>query len=405
MTKKCVVPGCGANHKTDGAEFFRFATVLASIPVLSAQRSQKWIQALGFRSQYNTNNKVICNKHFVLEPLNAGPVACHCKTNGTRLEMEILRLQKTVDNLRNQLLKERRGLTWLTCDDMCNRYTGISQLSTLERLYRFVEPALFVPVNSQLSKDELFVLTLRKLRRNTPFSELADEYSICPNTASKFFHRTIFILFDNLKWSVSILPKSVALRHNPLIFQRYFGRRRIFVIDCFEVSSETPIQTRAAIAHHSSYKSRHTTKFLIAMNSNGSVAFISQAYGGRCSDRFIAKDCGFLDILEQDDVVLADKGFDIKDMIASKGAILNIPTFLRKDVQMNPLNMEQDKQITCLRAHVERLIGVLKSKYTYLKGPITVNALRRAENNQNSIDIIVQLTCALINFNPSIIKF
>lgn len=65
MTKKCSVPGCGATHKTNGAVFYRFATTLSSMPILSLQRSQKWIEALGFRETFNTNSKVICNKHFV----------------------------------------------------------------------------------------------------------------------------------------------------------------------------------------------------------------------------------------------------------------------------------------------------------------------------------------------------
>ncbi|XP_065075481.1 uncharacterized protein wntD [Ochlerotatus camptorhynchus] len=367
VSGSCAMRTCWSTMKT-------FAAIAAGVKRMYAGSVRLFVDNTG---KLNTE-KIREDQLAYIHPLSNN-ATCDCEQ-----EMEISRLNKIVDRLQHQLIKGRRGMAWIANNDMCRRYTGINMLTTLKRLYNFMEPVLFDPA-CHLTKDEVFVMTLRELRRNTPFCELADEYSVCTNTASKFFHRTAFILFENLKWALSILPKDIAIRHNPLIFQQYFGRRRIFVIDCFEVYSETPLETRAAIAHHSAYKSHQTTKFLIAMNSNGSVAFISQAYGGRCSDRFIANDSGFLNNLESEDVVLADKGFYIRDLVASKGAILNIPTFWRKGSQLNPLSIEKDKQITCLRVHIERLIGVLKSKLTYLKRSITVNALRRFENNQNSI--------------------
>lgn len=168
-------------------------------------------------------------------------------------------------------------------------------------------------------------------------------------------------------------------------------------MDCFEIRSERPGNPKAANAHHSAYKMNYTTKFLIVMAADGSVAFISNAYVGRCSDRFIT--VYSLDLIEPDDVILADKGFNIADLIESRGATLNIPTFLRKNTQMNPLNIERDRQITSLRVHVERIIGQLKAN-----GIIQVNSLRRSENNFNAVDLIVRVACILISLNKSIIR-
>lgn len=321
----------------------------------------------------------------------------------TIYEQQLSTLRNENSLLQVEAAKGKRDMAWIKNDTMCKRYTGLNENSTLRRIFHYVEPVLFEPACS-LTKEQAFIMTLRKLRRNTPFTELADEYSVCTTTASKYFHKTLLVLNENLKYALELPSREVSIRHNPRIFQEFYGSRRVFVLDCFEVVSETPQETRAAIAHHSAYKMNQTTKFMIAMHSNGSVAFISHAYAGRCSDRFIIGDCGFLNILQCNDVVLADKGFDINDLVTAKGATLNIPTFLRKNTQLNPLDIERDKQITCLRVHVERLIGVLKAKYTYLNGVITVDALRRFENNRNTIDLIVQVACILINFNRSIIS-
>lgn len=132
------------------------------------------------------------------------------------------------------------------------------------------------------------------------------------------------------------------------------------------------------------------------------MRFHSNAFVGRCSDSFIGQNSGFLYLLQPGDVVLADKGFDFADLIALRGARLNIPTFLRKNQQMNPVDLDRDKQITSLRVHVERIIGVLKNKYEYLQGMIEATALQWFENNNNAVDIIVKLCCILVNLNCSI---
>lgn len=341
--------------------------------------------------QENKENETCCN----------GSSICP-RARSFEQQISILKTENSL--LTAEVKKGKRDLDWLKNDEMCKRYTGINDKATLQRIFDFVESVMFQPA-CQMTKEQLFVMSLRKLRRNTSFFELADDYAICSNTASKYFNRTMLVLYDSLKYALNIPSKEISIRHNPKIFQQHYGNRRIFIIDCFEVYSETPQETRAAIQHRSAYKQHQTTKFMIAMNCNGGVAFISHAYAGRCSDRFIVKDCGFLDVLEVNDVVIADKGFDIHDLISVKGATLNIPTFLRKKDQLNPLHIEHDKQITGLRVHIERLIGVLRSKYTYLNGPIEVDALRRFENNHNSLDVIVRVACILLNFNRSIVPF
>ena len=63
----------------------------------------------------------------------------------------------------------------------------------------------------------------------------------------------------------------------------------------------------------SDYKHHNTIKFLDGITPSGYISFLSDCYGGRSSDKFITTDSGFYDLLERDDEVMADRGFQIKE--------------------------------------------------------------------------------------------
>ena len=55
-------------------------------------------------------------------------------------------------------------------------------------------------------------------------------------------------------------------------------------------------------------------------------------YGGRASDKFICNDSAFYDLLESDDKIMADRGFQIKEELILKFCTLFIPAV----EQVNP---------------------------------------------------------------------
>ena len=73
----------------------------------------------------------------------------------------------------------------------------------------------------------------------------------------------------------------------------------------------------------SSYKNHNTFKALI-----GTVIFVSKLYPGSISDKELTRQSGILDLLEQGDTIMADRGFDIMEDLAPRGVRLNIPPFL-----------------------------------------------------------------------------
>ena len=54
--------------------------------------------------------------------------------------------------------------------------------------------------------------------------------------------------------------------------------------------------------------------------------FISDLYVGCISDKEITSKSGLIDKLQRGDEVMADQGFNIQEMLASKGVKVNVPS-------------------------------------------------------------------------------
>jgi len=117
------------------------------------------------------------------------------------------------------------------------------------------------------------------------------------------------------------------------------------IIDCSKVfmQQSTSLSARAATETYSNYKSHNTVKFLIAISPTGAIIFVSKGWGGRVSDKQITSLCGFLDKLMHGNLVLADRGFDIR--IRMHGTTLAIPPFTKGKSQLSQWELEESIDI------------------------------------------------------------
>lgn len=132
---------------------------------------------------------------------------------------------------------------------------------------------------------------------------------------STIFHKWIDVMSIELKCLVCWPDHGTVRANLPSCFKKHFSSV-ICIIDCFELFIERPIAFEPRAATYSNYKKHNTLKVLIGITPTGSISFISQAWGGRISDKEITQKSGFLDKIEYGDWVMADRGFNVSDELA-----------------------------------------------------------------------------------------
>ena len=178
----------------------------------------------------------------------------------------------------------------------------------------------------QLSEKEEYLLVLCRLRLGVLNRQLGDmfgvsEASICKIVTTwvcllaKIFHGTL------LRWPT----REEVKRQFPKSFKKYPDTR--VIIDATEFFIEKPTSPCAQKATWSDYKHHNTLKLLVGIAPCGAFTFISKLWSGSTSDRKIVQESGIIDLLEEGDNLMADRGFNIRDLLTRKGVKLNIPPF------------------------------------------------------------------------------
>ena len=131
------------------------------------------------------------------------------------------------------------------------------------------------------------------------------------------------------------------------------------VIDCTDIKVAVPVLMSDQKVTYSSYRGMNSFKVLIGVAPNAVIPYVSKLYPGSTSNKEIVRDCGIPENhFETGDLVLADKGFLIHDLLPN-GVSVNIPPFLNKG-KFTASEIKLTKSITTCRIHVERSIARLK---------------------------------------------
>jgi len=182
----------------------------------------------------------------------------------------------------------------------------------------------------------------------------------------------------------------------PLCFQDLYPSTRC-IIDATEIFIQKPENPSAQQLTFSSYKNHNTLKALIGISPSGAVSFISDLFGGNISDKDLTARCGLLDYLEKGDAVMADRGFNIHDLLEDKGVTLNIPPKLTDSCggQLSESDRVKTRRIASVRIHVERAIGRIKN-YRILES--VPNSMHNMANQ------IFFVSAILTNFQPTLVE-
>lgn len=328
----------------------------------------------------------------------------------TAEEEIMLRTELNRLTVENYELKEKLASKEMTLESLRERedsvryFTGLADFLTLTVVFNFVRGSMSSDKRRALSAFQSLMLTLMHIRLNTPLQHLAYIFCVSKTTSSKVFHETIHVLYHRLK-PVVFWPDRQSIRTSlPVQFLEYPWKRCVSIIDCFEIFTERPSTSDASALTWSNYKHNNTIKYLISITPQGHISFLSRGWGGRVSDKKITEESGYLNHLLPNDLVLADRGFDICELVGMRAAEVKIPAFTRGKAQLTALEIESTRSLAHLRIHVERVIGVLCSKYTILNSTIPTELLFVRSGEQiTTLDKIVTVGSALVNMCPGII--
>ena len=280
-------------------------------------------------------------------------------------------------------------------------FTGLP--SVLKVIYNFVSRD--VPETSGCPKFDQYLLTLMKLRLNVGDKDLAFRFGISQASVSRYINKWLDVLSIKLAFLIHWPERQELLKTMPSDFRKHF-KKCVIIIDCFEVFIERSTSLMARVQTFSNYKKHNTIKFLIGISPQGFIAFISKGWGGRVSDVYLTENCGILEKLLPGDMILADRGFNIQEAAGLFCAEVKIPPFTKGKKQLSKAEVDTACQLAQVRIHVERVIGVVRQKYTILQSTLPINMIKAHEKEDMSpFDKIVIVCCALCNCCDSVVPF
>ena len=344
-----------------------------------------------------------------------------------KIEMQnekIVKLEKEIQNLNNEIENFKNNyfsLNKIKDDDGAIKfYTGFPNYScllaffeyllpkvqnmhywrgksTTERdagdfFYRSTENNTRPGPQRKLSFIDEFFLVLLRLKVGLFVNDLSDRFNISPTLVSRIFTTWINLLYLELPLILPFPSQSLVRKQMPKEFKDYPTTR--IIIDCTEIFIEKPSSLKSQSLTWSQYKHHNTLKALVGISPNGLITFVSKLWAGRVTDKTITKESGVLEKLDSGDNVMADRGFDIHDILP-EGVTLNIPPFKGSRSQLTGDETEETARIASVRIHVERAIGRVKN-YHILEGVMPLSLTKVA-------DQVFTVCCYLTNFLPPLL--
>lgn len=336
---------------------------------------------------------------------------CNNKTQKIlSLEETVKKQQEEIELLRNERDQKKPFSVYDIKDNdkSMNFYTGLQSYEVFKWLYDRISHKVsgITYTNSKkesegkkrgpkrlLSGEEEMFLTLVRIRLGLLEEDLAHRFKISQTSVSNI--TSTWCAFLAREWSIFIYWPTQEENRNylPQCFSKW--KNTIAILDCTEGGIEKPSLAKAQAQTYSTYKSKNTWKKLIAITPGGTVSFISKAYGGSASDRYIVEDSGILNNVKPGDAVMVDKGFNISDLLVGKESELVHPPFLKDKGKFSEKNVRLTSDVAKARIHVERAIARIKD-FRIVQGNIPLSM-------KDQIDDIFIIIATINNIGPRLV--
>ena len=170
------------------------------------------------------------------------------------------------------------------------------------------------------------------------FDDLAVRFGISNSTASRIFNKWLELLYVRSRFVISWASLEVCQRNMPSTLKEMYSWWRS-IVDCSEFFIDIPKSYQARSKTYSNYKKHNTMKFLIAITPACSICFLSNFWRSRVSDKNLTQAWGFLNFLEQGELVLLTEVSTLV-MIGLHDAKLEIPAFTHGKSQLTERDVE-----------------------------------------------------------------
>ena len=222
------------------------------------------------------------------------------------------------------------------------------------------------PKSDFSSREKLFICLLR-LKRGFTVKTLSALLSTPDRKIERSHVRKNFATFIQLMYVTFrdmqnfMFPQRAQLsRFLPKVFKTM--RKIRCIVDCTEFRVECSRNFARQGNTFSSYKHTNTFKCLIAVTPNEGACFISDLFEGDIDDVRIFEESGIMKHLKPYDfkLVLADRGFTVRELLNPLQVELKIPAFLKGRKSLSAAEELETRRIAKARIHVERFNERLK---------------------------------------------
>ena len=278
-------------------------------------------------------------------------------------------------------------------------YTGVSPAS-FDSLWDFLKPSeenvlshrqaacvgsphAFAGRKSILFLHDQLFMVLMRLRLGLLERDLAFRFGESESTISRLFQKWINYMYLRLG-SLPVWPTWERVKETmPACFRETYPTTYM-IIDATEIRVEIPGSLSLQSQNYSAYKSHTTHKSLLSIAPNACIIFASELYTGSISDRSIVIECGILELLKSvlpNRSIMADRGFEIQDLLVASGHVLNIPAFRGADGTLSQQEVIRTQQIARVRIHVEKSHWAAKENISYIPGRDPIDPRRQCQSN------------------------
>lgn len=267
-------------------------------------------------------------------------------------------------------------------EEMLNTWTGIPTIALLEAIVGTVAENVLGEVSTQSITDEIKVnilIVFVKMKTNMNFEHMSPIFNLDATTLWRKFKTIVPIIRTAIQTGIYFPRREEIRRTLPLSFKPDFINVRA-VLDCIEIPIEIPKCANCKNATYSHDKGSNTLKFLVCVTPAGHISFVSPAYNGKSSERFMFNSENLIDKFETDDAIMVDKGFSNLNELNEKGIILVRPSTFSKGFDESKV-IERIKIFAMLKNRIEHSmishisdILFIASAITNLSAPIIVTA-------------------------------